>query len=109
MNNQNLVMVCHNGVLVAKIQGDIDHHSARHIRDSIDSYIFEKKPNSVHLDLSLVEFMDSSGLGLILGRYNTACEIGAILKILSPSKGVKKVLELAGIERIIHIEGETKV
>lgn len=108
MNNQNLIMNYSDGVLIAKILGDIDHHGAKHIRDSIDSCIFDKKPESVYLDLSEVEFMDSSGLGLILGRYNTACEIGASLKIFSPSKSVRKILELAGIERIIKIEGEIK-
>lgn len=98
-----------NGTLTVKIFGDIDHHCARQIRESIDSNIFSYKPNRILLNLSSVEFMDSSGLGLILGRYNTACEIGAELIICAPSISVRKILELAGIERIIKIKGDLKV
>ncbi len=105
MNTENLIITFERGVLVAQIMGDIDHHSAKFVRDKIDMAIFEKKPSLVLLDLSSVEFMDSSGLGLILGRFNTAKELGSELKILSPSRSVKKVLELAGIERLIKIEG----
>lgn len=97
------------GVLTAKIFGDIDHHCAKHVREAIDSAIFSYKPNTVLLDLSAVEFMDSSGLGLILGRYNTAIEMNSEFKLINPSSGVKRVLELAGIERIIKIEGDVRV
>ena len=103
-NRENPIVSFNNGIMITKILGDIDHHCAKHIREKIDSYIFEKKPHLVLLDLSEVNFMDSSGLGLILGRYNTASEIGAEFKIYSPSRNVKKILELAGIERIIKIE-----
>ena len=106
MNTENLKITFERGILVAKIDGDIDHHSAKSIRERIDSVIFERKPALVLLDLSAVDFMDSSGLGLILGRFNTAKELGLDLKILSPSRSVKKVLELAGIERLIKIEGD---
>ena len=58
------------------------------------------------LDLSGVEFMDSSGLGLILGRYTNACEIGAKFAVYCPNRKIRKILELAGIERIMSIEGD---
>ena len=105
MNTENLCITFERGILVAQITGDVDHHSAKLVREKIDLAMFEKKPSLVLLDLSLVDFMDSSGLGLILGRFNTAKELGAELKILSPSRSVQKVLELAGIERLIKIEG----
>lgn len=108
-DNENPQIVFENGILSAKILGDIDHHCAKYVRERIDSAIFEYKPSIVLLDLSSVDFMDSSGLGLILGRYNTASEMGAEFRICSPSSGVKKVLELAGIERIIKIEGDLRV
>ena len=109
MNMENLEFSYEKGVLISKILGDIDHHSAKFVRGKIDSYIFGCKPALVLLDLSAVEFMDSSGLGLILGRFNTSCEIGAEFRILSPSRSVKKILELAGIERLIKIEGELRI
>lgn len=107
-DRENIKFFYESGVLRAKIIGDIDHHSAKYAREKIDSVIFSKKPSLVLLDLSCVEFMDSSGLGLILGRFNTTSEIGAEFKIYKPSASIKKILELAGIERLIKIEGDVK-
>lgn len=109
MNSDSLTVSCVNGIMLAKITCDIDHHRAKHIREKIDACIFDYRPSSVLLDLSSVDFMDSSGLGLILGRYNTALEIGSDFKICSPSRSVQKILELAGIERIIKIEGDVRI
>lgn len=95
-----------NEVLTLKIIGDIDHHSAVSVREQSDSLIFEKRPTIVLFDLSAVEFMDSSGLGLILGRFTLYEEIGAEFKIIKPARSVLRILELAGIERLIKIEGD---
>lgn len=97
-----------NKILTLKIIGDIDHHSASCVRERADSLIFEKKPALILLDLSTVEFMDSSGLGLILGRYTIAQDLGAEFRILRPAPSVSKILELAGIERLMKIEGGYK-
>lgn len=99
-------MTYENNILTAKITGDIDHHSAKSVREKIDALIFAKKPSTVVLDLSAVEFMDSSGLGLILGRYTSAGEIGAELILYKPTARIRKILDLAGIERIMQIEGD---
>ena len=55
--------------ITAYLTGDIDHHSARNIREDIDAFIQMKKPYLLRLDFSGVSFMDSSGIGLIMGRY----------------------------------------
>lgn len=103
---ENIEIVYEKHVLKIKIRGDIDHHSAKGIRDRIDNEIFSKRPSTVVLDLSAVEFMDSSGLGLIMGRYANSKEIGASFLIYKPCKRVKKILELAGVERIMEIKGD---
>ena len=95
-----------NYTLNVKLRGDIDHHSAKGVRERIDESIMTSKPRFVILDLSSVEFMDSSGLGLILGRYNSAANVDARLIIYKPAKRVKRILEMAGIERIIEIKGD---
>lgn len=95
-----------NKSLTVRIIGDIDHHSAKAVREKIDSMIFDKKPFLVLLDLSAVEFMDSSGLGLILGRYTISKDMGADFKIIRPSSNVKRILDLAGVERLMKIEGD---
>ena len=99
-----------NGVMRCLISGDIDHHSARAVRTQIDEEMLQKRPVRVVLDLSRVEFMDSSGLGLILGRFNRATEIGAEFVLLNPNENASRILDVAGIGRLIRIErkGEHK-
>ena len=92
------------GVLKFKIVGEIDHHNARTLRTKMDEDIFLYRPTRVELELGSVDFMDSSGLGLIIGRLERAGEVGGKLVLRNPSKRVEKVLSLAGIERIVTIE-----
>ena len=92
------------GVLYIKLTGDIDHHTAKSVRESIDELILLNNPAELNLDLSAIEFMDSSGLGLVLGRYKKQTDIGGIMKILNPSKRILQILQLAGVEKIIKIE-----
>ena len=90
--------------LLISIEGEIDHHTAKFIRDEIDKAIYYYRPQNAIMDLSAITFMDSSGLGLIMGRYALACELDASFVIYKPNKRVKKILELAGIERMIEIK-----
>ncbi len=87
-----------------KLKGDIDHHSAVAIRSGIDTLLYKIRPRRLYLDLSGVDFMDSSGLGLIMGRYALMKEIGGDLVVAEPCAGVEKVLKLAGLERMVRIE-----
>ena len=90
--------------LTVFLEGDIDHHSAREIRSRIDTKVFIQRPDELILDLSRVCFMDSSGLGLILGRYTKAVELGIAFKIANPTPEIRRILDLAGTERLIKIE-----
>ena len=90
--------------MLCLIHGDIDHHNARVIRMQIDDELYKQRPRKLTLDLSRVEFMDSSGLGLILGRFNKASEIGTEFTLLNPADSVRKILDVAGIARMIKIE-----
>lgn len=66
--------------------------------------MFIQRPDELILDLSRVSFMDSSGLGLILGRYTKAVEMGIRFKVANPTPQIKRILDLAGTERLIKIE-----
>ncbi len=90
--------------MIISLSGDIDHHSAKRIRGEIDSELFTKRPKRAVMDMSMVEFMDSAGLGLILGRIACAEKIGCKLTLLSPSPQVMKILDLAGAGRLIEIK-----
>lgn len=90
-----------------KLKGDIDHHSAVAVRSGIDTLLYRVRPRRLYLDLSGVDFMDSSGLGLIMGRYALMKEIGGDVIVSDPAAGVERVLKLAGLERVVRIERKT--
>ncbi len=90
--------------LIVHIKGEIDHHSASLTRTGIDREILATRPEEVLLELSGVEFMDSSGLGLIMGRYALVSQYGGTLSVLDPSYAVIKMLKLAGMDRKIPIK-----
>ena len=89
------------GVLLIKVSGEIDHHSAKPLRESIDRELFYYRAATVILDLSAISFMDSAGLGLILGRYNRVRELDGTLRLLNPTKEIQRLMELAGADRLI--------
>ncbi len=99
----NVKSTFEDGVLTEFISGDIDHHNAKAARRRIDREAESYRPRCLILDLSGVNFMDSSGLGLILGRYTKARDLGIDFAVQSPTDATMKILNLAGGERIIKI------
>ena len=93
-------------LLVMKMTNEIDHHVAEKIRRKADYEIQRYMPKKVLFDLSKVGFMDSSGIGLIIGRYKMASIYGATLEIENASLRVKKILEMSGILKIISLKEE---
>ena len=94
--------------LYVKLNGDIDHHSAKYIREEIDRELYKYQPDTMIMDLSDVDFMDSSGLGLILGRYTKINMFGGVLKVANPSERIEEMLIMAGTHKIIPIEKGVK-
>ncbi len=97
-----------NNTLYVRLSGDIDHHSAKYIREDIDKELYKYQPQTVIIDLSDVDFMDSSGLGLILGRYTKINMLGGILKVANPSPKTEEILLMAGADKLIPIEKGVK-
>ena len=100
--------VMDDGALIVMLDGDIDHHNARQIRGRIDTKMFVTRPRELVLDLSRVSFMDSSGLGLILGRYSKAMELGMGFRVINPTPQIKRILDLAGTDRLIIIDNSDR-
>ncbi len=92
------------GNLVAFLGGEIDHHSAVSARGKIDEALFAYMPKILIIDIGQVDFMDSSGLGLIMGRLAKTKEIGASLVVQNPSARARRMLKMAGLDRLIAIE-----
>ena len=86
-------------VVTAYLSGEIDHHSAREMRECIDSAVELNMPTLLVLDFSEVSFMDSSGIGLVMGRYRNLQKSGADLHITGAPPNIHKVMKLAGLEK----------
>ena len=91
-------------ILSVRVRGEIDHHTAADIRREIDGLLFERRPKKLMLDLSAVSFMDSSGLGLIMGRLSVMRELCGEMTVWNPSRETRSILTLAGMERLVRIE-----
>jgi stage II sporulation protein AA (anti-sigma F factor antagonist) len=87
----------------AFLSGDIDHNNAVMLRADIDFAIERHRPKTLILNFSKVEFMDSSGIGLIMGRYRKLKPIGVRLVVSGTSGTIKKVMKIAGIEKLAEM------
>ena len=90
--------------LLVRITGEIDHHTAPEIRQEIDGELERLRPEKLILDLGQTDFMDSSGLGLILGRMRKTEEMQVNFTLLNPSPSILKILRFAGVEKKLEIE-----
>ena len=82
------------------LSGDIDHHHASAMRQNIDAVLCEERPSALELDFSGVTFMDSSGIGLIMGRYKLMQSMGGQVQVCGATPRMEKVMRLAGLERL---------
>lgn len=87
--------------LVAELNGEIDHHAVKGIREKIDEALDNYSANALVFDFSEVTFMDSSGIGMILGRYRKMGEKENKIAISSCSKPIRNILNMAGVFSII--------
>ena len=94
--------------LSVRLSGEIDHHSAATVRECIDREMMKYRPKILTLDLGDVSFMDSSGLGLVLGRSALGEDIGTRIRLCSVNARIMKMLVLAGVDRIKNISIEKK-
>ncbi len=95
-------------VVTAYLGGELDHHTAREMREAIDSAVELNMPTLLVLDFKNISFMDSSGIGLVMGRYRNLAKTGAELHITGTSPQIYKVMKLAGIERLAKLDGGNK-
>ena len=87
--------------LVAELLGELDHHAAEGTREKIDKAMDNYKVSGLIMDFKKVSFMDSSGIGMILGRYRKLGEKGFKIAISGCSPSVRNILNMAGVFSII--------
>lgn len=92
------------GALTASLSGELDHFLASNVRDRIDDEFYRSRPETLILDISGVTFMDSSGLGLIMGRYTLCKKNKAAFYLHGADERAKKIIDMAGLSGVIFTE-----
>ena len=87
-------------VLTAALIGELDHHAAADLRQKIDAATLSCRPRLLTIDLSRLSFMDSSGIGLIMGRYRLMLSLGGSLTVENADQRIGQMLRLAGLDRL---------
>ena len=87
--------------LTARIKGELDHHSAAQARAQLDALIADKRIRELRLDLKGLTFMDSSGLGVILGRYRVIPGRGRKMSIGGANRSIERILRMAVIYALV--------
>lgn len=91
-------------LIIARLSGEIDHHGAKALREKIDETVMQSGARELELDFRDVSFMDSSGIGLVMGRYKLMQELGGTLHLVNVATHLKKVMVLAGLDRLAILE-----
>ena len=86
--------------LVAILSGEIDHHTAAEFRESIDREVEMIRPELLLLDFGGIGFMDSSGIGLIMGRFKNAAAYGGTVRVVNAPPIIERMMKLAGMGRL---------
>ncbi len=95
---------CEETRVTAFIKGEIDHHISADLRSEIDCAIERNQPKTLILDFGGVTFMDSSGIGLVMGRYKKMNLIGGKVRVENTPTHIKKVMKIAGLSALASIE-----
>lgn len=97
----NLKLTNKGATLVAAIIGELDHHSADHIRQKLDAEMIKSTTRNVVLDFSKVTFMDSSGIGVIMGRYKNIQKLNGKMAVIGVNGQIKRIFEMSGLLRLM--------
>ena len=95
-----LVLKTHGDELSAFLSGELDEHSASHVRKKLDEAISDGKIKRIVFDLKDVSFMDSSGIGVILGRCKKLMDRGGGMNVVNAQRSVEKVLRMSGVYKL---------
>ncbi len=90
-------------LLVCQITEEIDHHTTEKMRRILDDEIERYIPKKIVFDFDKVPFMDSAGIGMILGRYKMVRLLGGTVEMINVNSSIKKIFEMSGIPKIIPI------
>src|SRR5690554_3716166 len=86
--------------LIVKIQGELDHHTAEEVRSEIDNELDNNRVKNILFDFSALKFMDSSGIGVLMGRYKKISQKKGQAGVYYINPQVRRIFEISGLLRI---------
>lgn len=88
-------------IFICRVKGELDHHTAEEFRDYVDRGLENNPVKHLLLDFTHLSFMDSSGIGVLIGRYKKVSSAGGKVVVVNENKQVSRVFEVSGIYEII--------
>ena len=92
-----------NKTILIRVVGEIDHHTAKELRIKTENALIQMGGTNILFDFSNVTFMDSSGIGMLIGRYKQVQALGGRTGILSANKTVKEIIKLSGLNQLLPL------
>ena len=90
-------------MVLMRVSGEIDHHTSEIIKQTIEKEIMRSGAINIAFDFGRVSFMDSSGIGMRMGRYKTVCALGGSIIIYDVNEQVKRLIEMSGLTSLVII------
>jgi len=100
----NIELEIKQDVLCIRLSGELDHHTADVLREQASKAIEENNIHHIVLNLESLTFMDSSGLGVILGRYKQIKQLHGEMVVCAISPSVQRLFDMSGLFKIIRLE-----
>ena len=96
-------------LLIFEITEEIDHHTTEKIRRKMDHEITRYMPRKIMFNFNQVTFMDSAGIGMLIGRYKVMKALSGSIRLSHMNGQIRRILSLSGIQRYIQLDGEEAV
>lgn len=94
----------HKKALIVRLKGELDHHTAEQVKARMEEAIVSGACHNIILSLKQLSFMDSSGIGVILGRYKQLTAVGGRLVVCDMNQAVERLFQMSGLFKILTIE-----
>ena len=95
-----LELIREGAALTAALIGELDHHTAADLRGRIDAAVLSCRPRRLTIDLARLTFMDSSGIGLIMGRYRLMHSLGGEVRVAGATPRMERMIRLSGLDKL---------
>lgn len=99
----NISLEVERRTLIIRLEGELDHHTSEMVRDKIDTELDKGIVNNLLFNFEQLTFMDSSGLGVLLGRYKKVRQLDGKMSICCVQTSVYKIFELSGMFKILPV------